>query len=289
MDTNQALVTTVEPSDNDMRVIGSWLLTKESDHTRRAYRRIALGMLAYVKRSLPDITLMDLQAYIATLEGENSTVALTTNVLKSLFTFTSETEYTRNVGKLLHAPKVRDELAQRILSETDAIRLVTLETNPRNHAMLRLLYHAGLRVSELVNLKWEDVRETDKGAVLDVVGKGEKLRHVVIRKEMYDELRTLSGQVGKDRYVFQSRKGKAGTQPMDTRQVERMVLDAAKRAGIAGNVSPHWLRHSHVSHSIDNGTDITVVGTSVGHTSLDTTMRYRHLNPEVGSSKGIKI
>lgn len=289
MDTNQALVTTVEPSDNDMRVIGSWLLTKESDHTRRAYRRIALGMLAYVKRSLPDITLMDLQEYIATLEGENSTVALTTNVLKSLFTFTSEIEYTRNAGKLLHAPKVRDELAQRILSETDAIRLVTLETNPRNHAMLRLLYHAGLRVSEVVNLKWEDIRETDKGAVLDVVGKGEKLRHVVIRKEMYDELRTLSGQVGKDRYVFQSRKGKAGTQPMDTRQVERMVLDAAKRAGIAGNVSPHWLRHSHVSHAIDNNTDITVVSTSVGHTSLNTTMRYRHLNPEVGSSSGIKI
>src|SRR5260221_2913330 len=274
MDTSKAIVTVHTPDDNDMRVIGSWLETKESDHTRRAYRRIALNMLAYVNKSLADITLMDLQGYMATLEGENSTVALTTNVLKSLFTFTSETEYTRNVGKLLHAPKVRDELAQRILSETDAIRLVTLETNPRNHAMLRLLYHAGLRVSELVNLKWEDVRETDKGAVLDVLGKGEKLRHVVITKSMYDELRTLDGAyLGKDRYVFQSRKGKAGTVPMDTRQVERMVLDAAKRAGIAGNVSPHWLRHSHVSHAIDNDTHITVLSTSVNHTNLNTTMR----------------
>ncbi len=61
-----------------------------------------------------------------------------------LFTFTSETGYTLNVGKLLHAPKVRDDLD------------------------VRLLYHCGLRVSELCGLKWGDVRETATGAVLDI-------------------------------------------------------------------------------------------------------------------------
>ena len=233
--------------------------------------------------------------------GSDSTRAIVINTLKSLFTFATELGYiTINVGKALRPPDVRDDLAQRIVSEQDMIRIVDGEKNPRNHAMLRLMYHAGLRVSEVVGLKWEDVRESPNGAVLDVFGKGRKLRHVVISKSMYDELRTLDGAyLGKDRYVFQSRKGHAGTVPMETRQVGKIVEQAAIRADVAtyyddtgkkrSHFSPHWERHAHVSHSIDNDTDITVVATSVGHTSLDTTMRYRHLNPDVGSSSGIKI
>lgn len=288
MDTTKALVTVVEPSESDMRVIGSWLLTKESDHTRRAYRRVALNMLAAVNKPLPQITFMDVQAYIETLEGENSSIALVTNTLKSLFTFTSELNYTANVGKLLRTPKVRTHLAERILTETEVIRMLDRETNQRNHALLRLMYHVGLRVSEVVGLKWEDVRESNNGAVLEVFGKGEKLRHVLISADMYRELRTLSGQVGKDRYVFQSRESKAGTLAMDASQVDRIVLTAAKRAGIDGHVSAHWLRHSHASHALDNGAPIHVVKDTLGHASLVTTTQYAHIKPDTGSSQYIK-
>jgi len=143
------------------------------------------------------------------------------------------------------------------------------------------------------------VRETASGAVLDVFGKGGKLRHVVITADMCAELKRLPGQVGADRYVFQSRKGKAGTVSMETRQVGKIVEAAAVRADIAiyydeagkkrSHFSPHWERHAHVSHSLDNGADVTVVSRSVGHSNLDTTMRYRHINPEEGSSRHIKV
>jgi site-specific recombinase XerD len=76
---------------------------------------------------------------------------------------------------------------------------------------------------------------------------------------------------------------------MDTRHVERLVLDAAKRAGIDGNVSPHWLRHSNASHALDNGAPIHVVKDSLGHSSLVTTTRYAHIKPGAGSSQYVKI
>jgi len=185
---------------------------------------------------------------------------------------------------------VRDELAKRILSEAEVIRMIDRETDKRNHVLLHLLYHAGLRVSEVVKLKWEDVRETGNGAVLDVLGKGEKTRYVPISKGMYDELRGLNGaHLGKDRYVFQSRKGKYGVLPMDTRQVERIVLDAAKRAGIDGNVSPHWLRHSNATHAVSNKAPLSVVKESLGHASLVTTSRYLHVEPGEGTSQYLKV
>ena len=76
---------------------------------------------------------------------------------------------------------------------------------------------------------------------------------------------------------------------MDTRQVDRIVIEAARRAGIAGNVSAHWLRHANASHALDNGAPIHVVQQSLGHASLVTTTRYAHIKPEAGSSQYIKI
>ncbi|HEX4207587.1 MAG TPA: tyrosine-type recombinase/integrase [Ktedonobacteraceae bacterium] len=226
-----------------------------------------------------------------TLTGSDGSNALAINAIKSLFSFAVKFGYMQiNLGQALSAPKARDELAQRILSEAEVIRLIDRTTNRRDHALFRLLYHAGLRVSEIVALKWEDVREVETGAILSLWGKGEKQRYVPISQGMYQELLELEGHYqGKDRYVFRSRKGKNGTVPMDTRQVERLTLDAAKRAGIDGNVSPHWLRHSNASHALDNGAPIHVVKESLGHSSLVTTTRYAHIKPGTGSSQYIKI
>jgi site-specific recombinase XerD len=284
-------------TDSD-KLIRAWLKSKRSPGTRRVYARYAYGLLDHTGKSLYAMTMNDVSSYVDTLKGSDATLALANNALKSLFTYATQLGYiTVNLGKGLTAPKPSDDLAQRIVPEADMIRIVNGETNPRNHAMLRLMYHAGLRVSEIVALTWDHIRLNGSGAVLDIVGKGGKMRHVPITKSMYDELRTLAGP-DSDRFVFQSRKNKSGL-PLLTRQVGKIVEEAAIRANVAiyydetgkkrSHFSPHWERHAHVSHSIDNGEDITVVGTSVGHTSLNTTMRYRHLNPEIGSSRHIKV
>jgi site-specific recombinase XerD len=83
------------------------------------------------------------QEYSDSLTGyKDGSKARKLNSLKSLFTFAHDLGYTpMNVGKALKPPKVKSELAQRILSEEQAIRMISLEDNPRNHAMLRLMYH----------------------------------------------------------------------------------------------------------------------------------------------------
>jgi len=290
---SQTLDPRVQERDNDDNLIRMWLATKQSEHTRRSYAHVVDSFRQHTDyKPLATTTLADLLDYMSAVSGSDATKALATNTLKSLFTFGTELGYfTVNVAKALKAPKQRSELAQRILSEADVIRMIDRTTSHRDHALLRLLYHSGLRVSEIVALKWAHVREVPngEGAVLDVFGKGSKQRYVLISKSMLDELRTLDGQVGSDRYVFQSRKSKSGVFPMDASQVDRIVLEAARRAGIDGNVSPHWLRHSNASHALDNGCPIHIVQQSLGHASLVTTTRYAHVKPGNGSSQYIKI
>lgn len=237
MDTQTALVP-VQEGDEDTNLIGMWIATKQSEHTRRAYKRIVDSFLASAHMPLRAVKLSHLLSYLDTIEGDDATRALTTNALKSLFTFGTDLGYFPvNVGKALKAPKQRSELAQRILSETEVIRLIDRTENKRDHALLRLLYHSGLRVSEIVALRWHHVRETNEGAVLDVWGKGEKQRYVLISRDMYAELRSLDGAfLGPERYVFQSRKSSSVLLPPfkeEYRQCPpKMVMEKAMKVRI---------------------------------------------------------
>jgi integrase/recombinase XerD len=195
-----------------------------------------------------------------------------------------------NVGTAKKLPKIRSRLAERILSEHEVLTMLDHETNRRNHALIRFLYSSGARVSEAVNLQWRDVQARGDGqAQVTLWGKGGKERTVLISAGTYQEMLNLDGAyLGKDRYVFQSKKSKAGTNPMDVRQAERIVQEAAKRVGI-GKVSPHWMRHAHASHALDNGESINVVKETLGHTSLVTTSKYTHARPNTSSSQRLRV
>ena len=76
---------------------------------------------------------------------------------------------------------------------------------------------------------------------------------------------------------------------LDASQVWRIVRAAVRRAGLAGNVSPHWLRHSHASHAIDRNAPISLVRDTLGHQSIETTSRYLHAWPGESSSLYLSI
>ncbi|EFH81628.1 tyrosine-type recombinase/integrase [Ktedonobacter racemifer] len=295
--TSQAARSLLLVNPNDANLINTWLHDK-AQTTQRAYRRFAYEYLTALGKPFQMIAPLELKQYAMSLEGDAGTVAYRVNALKSLYSYATKLGYIQvNLGELLEAPKVRQKLAERILEEDEMLRLVAGETNPRNHATLRLMYHAGLRVSEIVSLKWENIHKTKSGgATLDVWGKGEEQRYVPISPSMLEELEALPGRlplltrstVGNDRYVFQGRKSKGGSIPLDTRHVHRIVQEAAKRVGIEDNVSPHWFRHANASHSLDNGAPISVVQQSLGHKSLATTMKYLHVKADTGTSQYLK-
>jgi integrase/recombinase XerD len=174
-----------------------------------------------------------------------------------------------NVGKLISLPKVRTRLAERILSREQVDDILGKETDPYNHALLRLLYATGLRVSEVCELRWRDVQARENGkAQVTVFGKGDKERAVLISADTYRELLAMrTPDTTPESSVFLN---------LYPRKAERILEKAARKAGVAGNVSPHWLRHANASHALDRGAPIHVVQQTLGHSNLATTSKYTH-------------
>jgi site-specific recombinase XerD len=274
-------------ADSDQQFIELWVAQSISRHTRRVYRRRAADFLAHVGRRLADVRLGDVQAYLATLEGLAAvTRATAMAVLKSLFSFAQRTGYVRfNIGSVLKGPPVKNRLAERILSEPDTLRMIALERNARNSAILTVLYGAGLRISEACGLRWCDLQERDEAGQATVYGKGGKTRVVLLSANAWRVLAGLRGSAGPDDPVFRSRNGGL----LDVSQVHRMVKGAARRAGISAAVSAHWLRHAHASHSLERGAPIHLVQATLGHASVATTGRYLHARPSDSSGRYLAV
>jgi integrase/recombinase XerD len=161
--------------------------------------------------------------------------------VKSLFSFAQRIGYsTFNVAAPVQAPAVKNVLAERILSEPDAHRLIALEPDVRNRLLLRLLYAGAPRVSELCGLRWRDVRPRDEAGQVTLFGKGGKTRTVLLTAATWRKLAAARGGAGPDDPVFVSQKGGV----LSPVQVWRIVRAAARRAGIAGDVRSSAIRSS---------------------------------------------
>ena len=90
-----------------------------------------------------------------------------------------------DVGRALKIPGFRDQLTERILSEPEVLRIISLEPNPRNRAILLTLYAGGFRVSEICSLKWRHLQERDESGQITVFGKGDKTRTVLMPKSVW--------------------------------------------------------------------------------------------------------
>lgn len=270
----------------DGRLIELWIHGR-SPHSQRAYTADARRFLAHVGRPLAAITLADLQEFADSLgELAPSSQARVLSAVKSLLTFGHKTGYLAvNVGAALRLPKRKDRLAERILSEAAVQKMLAKEDNPRNHALLRLLYGAGVRASEICSLRWRDCQARQQSGQVTVFGKGGKTRHVLLSAETWAEVLALRGSAGEDAPVFAGRRG----QPLSTSQVWRIVKSAAAGAGLSEGVSPHWLRHAHASHAIDRGAPISLVQATLGHASTATTGRYLHARPDDSSARYLAV
>ncbi len=273
-------------SDNDETTIGLWLHGR-SPTTRRAYEGDARAFLAMSGKPLRQVTVGDVQAYAAALTHlAPASQARRLSSVKSLLSFAHRIGYTPfNVGAVVKLPPVKGTLAERITGEAEMHRMLALETDPRNAAMLRLVYGAGLRRSEVCGLKWRDLQPRADGGQATIFGKGGKTRVVLLPANLWRGLVALRGDAGLDAPVFISqRRGH-----LDPSQVHRVVKAAAKRAGLSPELSAHWLRHAHASHALDRGAPIHLVQATLGHASVATTGRYLHARPNDSSSKYLAL
>lgn len=268
--------------DVQEKLLNLWLDGKAPE-TQKMYRRYANSFLNYLGKPIHLATLQDLVNWRLTFKGcSNSTIKNITSVVKSLFSFASQMGIlpVNVAAPFTQVKSGQDTVNEKILTEFQVQSMIAFEKNQRNRLILRLLYSGGLRVSEISQLKWKDLKPRENGGQVTVYGKGGKTRTILVKADLWNELQNLRGSRHDQDAVFKSRK-QAGH--LNRFQLHKIVKAAGERIGIKG-VSPHWLRHSHASHSLDRGAPIHLVQQSLGHASVATTSRYLHSRPNDCSS-----
>lgn len=187
--------------------------------------------------------------------------------------------------RLIDLPKSGLKLPDVLSVEEIRLLLSIPDTNTpagsRDAAMIELLYAAGLRVSELINLKLQDVNL--EAGFVRVFGKGSKERVVPIglfaKEKIDDYLKTARPLILKNiasRYLFVARAGK----PMTRQGFWKLIKRYALKAGFNKKITPHSLRHSFASHLLEGGADLRAVQIMLGHVDISTTQIYTHVARE---------
>ena len=276
------------------QLIALWLHGKALN-TVRNYQTTIYKLIGYLSQQpveavrlndldLRTLTLNDIQGFIDYLleKGDKpSSINTRIDAIKSLYSFGCKCGYlTINTPVLIKKLKDRDDLAERILSEFEVMRLIEATPPGRDRLVVEFLYYTGARVSEVAGLTWNNIKPNRDGGQVTLFGKGGKTRTVLLTNDIYTSLLKTRTDSRPSAAVFPSRKG---SQPLQVRQLRKIVKDAGSKAGISGDVSPHWLRHSHASHSLDRGAPPQLVKQTLGHESLETLTRYAHARPSDSS------
>ncbi len=202
-------------------------------------------------------------------------IYLVTVVVKKFFEFSEI-----NCLEEVKAPK-RTKSLPKSLSEEDVRKLIdAVEVSDdgsglqvfirtRDRLILSLLYSSGLRVSELVSLRINDIDLQER--TIRIRGKGDKDRIVLFDENTRNLLEDyLQKRVHESDYLFLNRFG----DPLTPRYVQMMIKNYARKAGINKKVTPHILRHSFATHLLKNGVDIRAIQQLLGHSNLSTTQIY---------------
>jgi integrase/recombinase XerD len=262
-----------------------------SKNTIAAYRRDLSKFDQYLtlsKKDLKALTSEDLPLYLAWLRGLNndeftmgeSSIARNVVAVRNFFDFLAKEHGFSNISSDIHPPKIPKRLPKALsLENIDSFLKVTRVDKfaSRDKALLELLYATGGRVSEIVNLKVDDLQSTENYTAVRLTGKGGKQRVVPVGKfaqqavqEYLNKSRNDFLKVSSNKYLFLNGRGGALTR----QSAWNIVVAQAKAAGIIEEISPHSLRHSFATHLLDGGADIRVVQELLGHSSVTTTQIY---------------
>ncbi len=162
-----------------------------------------------------------------------------------------------------------------VLSREEVKRMIYGTENIKHRLVLMFLYYAGMRLNEVRNIKWQDI-DFDREVIHIKIAKGEKERVVFLHPELKKNLEIF----GKRRhgYVFISQRGKR----YSPKSIQLIVKNAARRANVNKNVTPHVLRHGFATHLLEGGADIRHIQQLLGHKYLKTTQIYTHVaNKEI--------
>lgn len=271
-----------------------WMESGLSENTLNAYRRDLKGLSGWLlerNRPLIKASRSDIESYLShklSQKAQNSSVSRLLSSIKRFYRFyIREGTLSEDPSALVDAPKLPKKLPK-ALSESDVQGLldapdISTSLGARDKLIFEVLYASGLRVSELVGLRLEQIN-TQMG-VIKVMGKGNKERLVPLGEEALDCLQhylvrarptLLKGVDQTTPYVFVTRRGGGITR----QSAWYIIKKYAKQANIQSDISPHTLRHAFATHLLNHGAGLRAVQMLLGHSDLSTTQIYTHVANE---------
>jgi integrase/recombinase XerD len=221
---------------------------------------------AIEERDIHDYMLYLINKKKSSLSGQNQAI----NAIKFYL------EKVRNEARKVYTIERPRKLWQLpvVLSEDEVKEMINNVSNTKHRCILFLLYSSGLRMSELLALKWEDVDE-DRKVIYVRQGKGQKDRVTLLSPKLLGALKEYRQTYNPRIWIFE---GSAKIpSPYSSRSVNNIIKRCATKAGISKNVSAHTLRHSFATHLLEAGTDLRYIQSLLGHNSSRTTERYTHV------------
>ncbi len=273
----------------------AWLRLEKSlsDHSVEAYLHDVEKLTAYLQISNhlvapSELELKDLQQFVKWISELGMTATSQARIISGIRSFYKyclmEQVSKTDPSTLLDVPKTRRKLPDTLSFEEIELVIAQLDQSTpdggRNKAILETMYSCGLRVSEVVNLKISSLY-MDVGFIR-VIGKGDKERLVPIGRDAVKYIKIYKDNIrvhqpiepGFEDFLFLNRRGKNLSRVM----IFYIIKDAARKAGITKNISPHTFRHSFATHLVEGGADLRAVQEMLGHESITTTEIYTHLD-----------
>ena len=239
-----------------------------SQLTLKNYSFFVSKFLEFSKKKAEELNEDDAKSYLVSLFDSKSkaTISLAASSINFFFKILG-----KDIKKI-DLPK-KDKALPQVLSQEEVKKILEFSETLKSKLMMSMLYSSGLRVSELVNLKKNDLDLKEKMGWVRK-GKGNKDRIFSISESLCTELKLYFDKHPENIYLFSKDK------PLTTRNIQKIIQKIAKNAGIQKKVTPHTLRHSFATHLLESGTDIRVIQVLLGHSNLSTTQLYAHVSQE---------
>jgi site-specific recombinase XerD len=242
-----------------------------SPHTQNSYVQQVSLFARYFNKSPEELGPGDIRAYQVYLTNERklatSSILIAVSALRFLYKVSLKRDWP--FQDIIPAPKKPQKLPV-VLSPEEVLHFLESVGGIKHRAILTTCYAAGLRISEAVRLKPNDI-DSQRMVIRVDQGKGQKDRYVMLSPKLLETLRNYFRAVRPKRWLFE---GNVSGQPITRGAVERVCQKAGRISGIRKPISPHSMRHAFAVHLLEWGTDVRTIQLLLGHRSLATTARY---------------
>jgi site-specific recombinase XerD len=251
-------------------------LQRVADKTKEAYLRAVADISAFHSKPAEVLTNTEIQEFLHFCIQEKQLAWSSCNVLFCAFIKYYRDYLQRPDSEFSIPPRTRSKKIPMLLSKEEVGRILQAPSNLKHRALLCLIYSSGLRVSEAVSIKPYHI-ESDRMMLRVEQGKGRKDRYTVLSQKCLVLLREYWRTFQPEKWLFFGRDRKL---PMSIGTAQHVYYQAKAKANINKGRGIHTLRHCFASHALDGGTEVFVIKRWMGHSSIRTTYKYIHLNPD---------